>query len=100
MTAITEYAILNRAIDFAARIYATAEREDRLAIAAYGGCLLIGARVGSRTEYAFIQALENCWTQEYEDFTVALTENELALLENHVAMLVARLSKYGNSGVK
>ena len=56
-------------------------------------CLIIGARPGSRTEFAFMQALEDCWTLEYERFTESLTENELALLENQIAMLVARLSK-------
>ena len=90
----TEFTILNRAIDFAARIHATADLEDRTAIVKYGACLILNARPGSRTEYAFMQAMEDCWTQEFEDFTVALTENELALLENHIAMLVARLSKH------
>lgn len=94
MATKTEFTILNRAIDFAARIHATAEPSTRKAIAEYGGNLILGARCGSRTEFAFMQALEDCWTQEYEDFTVALTENELAMLENHIAMLVARLSKH------
>lgn len=96
---ITLYTIQDKSIDIAARIHATAAPEDRKSIAAYGAALLLGARVGSRTEFAFMKAMENCWTQDYEDFTVALLENEIKLLENEVAKLVARLGKY-DTGVK
>ena len=89
---ITETAIRTRAIDFAARIYATAQKEDRDAIAAFGGCLRVGARIGSRTSAAFLKSMENVWTAEYEQFTEHLTENELTLLENEIAVLVARLN--------
>lgn len=91
-TRITETAIRLKAIDFAARIYATAQREDRDAIANFGGCIRVGARIGTRTQAAFLRAMENVWTPEYSAFTDQLLENELTLLENEIAVLVARLN--------
>lgn len=96
---ITTSTIADRAIDFAARIHCTADLADRAAIARYGGCLIMGARIGATTLAKFSVALANCWTQEYEDFTQYLTENEVELLENSIAKIVARLNKF-ESGLK
>lgn len=89
---ITIDAIQLKAIGFAAYIYAHAAKEDRDAIAAYGGCIRIGARIGSRTQFAFMKAMENVWTAEYGAFSDQLLENEIILLENEIAVLVARLN--------
>lgn len=94
MPKITLFTIQDKSIDFAARIHATASPEDRAAIQEYGACLLVNARVGAKTLAKFSVALSNCWTPEYEEFTSYLLENELTLLENEVAKLVARLGKY------
>lgn len=89
---ITRAAIQLKAIDFAARIYTTASKEDRDAIAAYGGCIRVGARIGNVTMSAFGRAMRNVITPEYEAYTAALLDNEIDLLENEIAVLVARLN--------
>ena len=99
MPVITLFTIQERAIDFAARIHCTADREDRAHIARYGGCLIMGARVSAVTLAKFSVALANCWTQEYETFTEYLTENELEMLEHSIAKIIARLNK-AESGLK
>lgn len=87
--------IQDKSIDFAARIFTTATPADMEAIAAYGAALLIGARIGSRTTFAFVQAIESVTTPEYTTFTETLLENEVELLENEIAKLVARLAAPG-----
>lgn len=92
MTTITIYTIADRAIEFGARIHVTATPEDREAIAKYGACILMGARPGAFTLVDVTQAMENVWTPEYEAFTEYLLENEIAILNDRIACVVAMLS--------
>lgn len=92
MTTITIFTIADRAIEFGARIHITAAPDDRKAIAKYGECLLMGARPGAFTLTDLVQAMENVWTPEYEAFTEYLLENEVALLNDRIACVVAMLS--------
>lgn len=92
MPNITLFTINDNALAFAARIYVTAAPEDRKAIAAYGGCLILGARPGAVTLANYAAAMHNVWTLEYEQFTEYLLENEIMLLNDSIARTVAMLS--------
>lgn len=91
MPVITLFTIQEQAIAFAARIHVTAAPEDRKAIAKYGGCLIMEAHIGAVTLANFAAAMHNCWTPEYEEFSSYLFENEIALLNDNIARVVARL---------
>lgn len=91
MTIITVQTILNKAIDFAARIHATASPEDRKAIAAYGTCRSLDATPGAMTLIRFANAMHNCWTPEYDEFLTYLLPNEILILNDNIAQIVAHL---------
>jgi hypothetical protein len=91
MTTINVQTILNKAIDFAARIHATAAPEDRKAIAAYGDCVSLDAKPGAMTLIHFVNAMHNVWTPEYDAFTTYLLPNEILILNDSIAQIVAHL---------